>query len=543
MKFKLICIFLLFLITFFVFQYTLELREPWRVDGLSNEDHQWLTASTVKYSKNWYIEDPISLKFAMLDNPKSIEFNTLSSRKPYTSYPPGTIIPIYIISEIKGSEPTPLLVMDYNLLNHFLIAFLLSLIVFFTFLRLKLDLISAFIFSTIPILLELLLPGPLYWHQNVFFADQAVILPFVSFIFLEIIISSYTKSKEILTALSIFQSIIMFYGILTDWFFIFIAFVVYLKRIFNREMIDEINIYSFLKESLKYWLPAILSLSLFIMQLLYLGTINQTIDKGLLRTGGSRITDFVSKLQSHLFNDYGAMLTGILLISLIICSIIALFMILRYLRNKKIYEDINNTLYIIGILAIPCFLQILTFKDHTFFHEFSVLKFSVLYATIPFVFTPLLLYLVFKHSKFINNNLKGRKINGLLILSLLCLTMVSGLVVYENPDKTNLFPDVNDNIKLLGNSINKNVGYNDIVFSPDFEVRMNPPQIISYSMKRVYKVNSTDEIKEKIKNIEGDYRVVILFLNKPRNWEILDNATLIKDNNYYYYIISPKSLK
>jgi len=279
------------------------------------------------------------------------------------------------------------------------------------------------------------------------------------------------------------------------------------------------------------------------MQLLYLGTINQTIDKGLLRTGGSRITDFVSKLQSHLFNDYGAMLTSILLISLIICSIIALFMILRYLRNKKIYEDINNTLYIIGILAIPCFLQILTFKDHTFFHEFSVLKFSVLYATIPFVFTPLLLYLVFKHSKFINNNLKGRKINGLLILSLLCLTMVSGLVVYENPDKTNLFPDVNDNIKLLGNSINKNVGYNDIVFSPDFEVRMNPPQIISYSMKRVYKVNSTDEIKEKIKNIEGDYRVVILFLNKPRNWEILDNATLIKDNNYYYYIISPKSLK
>lgn len=551
MKSKIICIFLLFIITSLLFQYTVGIREPW-MGKINEENNQWLTGSTLKFSTNWYVENPLNLKFTMLENPKSIEFSTLSSRVLYTSYPPGTVIPIYILSKIVGHKPTLTLIMKYNLFNQFLIAFLLSLIVFFTFLQLKLDIRSAFIFSIIPILLELTLPGPLYWHQNVFFSDQAIILPFVSFIFLEIIRTNYAKNKRALTTLSIIQAIIMFYGILTDWLFVFIALTVYIKRIFSKEMFREINIREFLTKSIIYWFPGIISITLFIIQIYSLNYINSTIEKGLFRTGispegSSEITNFIGQMQIKFFNDYGSLITYIFFISLIICLIISILITIKYLKDRKIEDNIKKILkilYTTGLLAIPCFLQILIFKNHSFVHPFSVLKFSVPIAIIPFVFTPLILYLILKDLKFNKINLKLPNINYLFILSLLSLVLVSGILIYEHYPNTNYFPKINNSDAILGHSIHKNTKYNDIVFSPDLEVPMNPPQVLSYSMKRVYKINSPEEIKEMLNNMstKGKYTVVILFKDKPMNWPILNSATSIKKGQYYYYYIDPKYL-
>ena len=187
-----IAIILLLVITLVIFQYTVEIREPWFAELSSNNNHtidhhEWLTGSTIKFAKNWYNEGPLNLKFAMLEDPKSVEFLTLSSRSPYTSYPPGTILPIYISSELLGQEPSPGLVMGYDLLNHFLVSFFLCLMILFLLRnQLRFDIINSFYFI-IPILIELLLPGPLYWFQNAFFSDQAVILPFVVYVFLEVI--------------------------------------------------------------------------------------------------------------------------------------------------------------------------------------------------------------------------------------------------------------------------------------------------------------------------------------------------------------------
>jgi len=113
---------LLFIITTWFFLNTLETRKPWRT-VLSDTHHQWLSGSTLKFVNNWFEEGPVSLKFGMIENPNSIEFPTLLSRGPYPSYPPGTIIPVYVLAKIMGRELTPSLLMKYNLINHFLIAF------------------------------------------------------------------------------------------------------------------------------------------------------------------------------------------------------------------------------------------------------------------------------------------------------------------------------------------------------------------------------------------------------------------------------------
>lgn len=558
------CIFLLFSITFVVFQYTVEIREPW-FGELSDGHHQWLTGSTLEFTENWYNEGPLNLGFAMLQNPSSIEFQTLSSREPYLSYPPGTIIPIYIVSELLRHEPTPTMVMNYNLLNHFLIAFFLSLIIFF-FLRnqLRFDLLNSFFFSVIPIMLELLLPAPLYWHQNVFFSDQAVILPFVVYIFFEVLrdeIKDVAKNKSKLRVLDILQNIVIFYGFLTDWLFVFIGLTVYIKRVvdgdilLSREMFLSKKLFIFIKRSIKYWFAPLLAIFLFVVQILTLGETGQVVSKALFRTGmssngASYLGNGLNIFVGHITDGYGHVAIGLIAASLTFFILISLYLILGRFKEHRNLIKIKKTTYLIGMLLIPCILQVMVFRNHSVIHDFSVLKFSVPIATVPFVLLPIMIFLFFEMP--FNNVLKKikplkrfNKYNlGLLILFLLTFAAASVYTVNEFPHYNEMFPADNDTFKVIGASLEQNTGYNDIVFSPDFEIPENPPQQLSYSMKRVYQVNSTNDIKEKVKNVNGNYKIVIMFLNPPSTYwiQILNGTTPIKDNNIYYYKLSPNNL-
>jgi hypothetical protein len=282
---------LLFFITLGVFLYTVEIRKPWfGIIAADDEDfryghHQWLSGSTLKFVRIWYREGPWEARFGKIQNPRSVEFPTLLSRNPYPSYACGTIIPVYMISRLTGDEPTPSLLMSYNLLNHFAIAFFLSLTIFLLLLQLSCSGTNAFLLSGIPIVIQLLLPAPLYWHQNVFGSDQAVILPFVLFVFLEVARGSSRRGKGF-AIIWFLQALLLFYGVITDWFFIFIAFVVYVKRVLNGELGSALR--PFIKKSLLFWFPLILAMFLFILQLHYLGVLHLITEKFLFRAGLSQ---------------------------------------------------------------------------------------------------------------------------------------------------------------------------------------------------------------------------------------------------------------
>ena len=559
-KFKyIICILLLFSITFTVFQYTVQIREPWMGDQLNynwignktGNDHQILTAETLKFTENWYREGPVNLRFAMLENPKSIEFPTLSSRTPYTSYLPGAIVPIYLISKLKGHDPTPSMIMKYNLINHFLIAFFLSLLIFFFLRQLNVDYINSFLFATLPIFLELLLPGPLYWHQNVFFSDQAVILPFVLFIFLEVIRQRATD--KILMFINIFQYFLMFYGILTDWFFVFVIFVVYIKRIFEGE-ISRVSILNFLKNSLVYWAVPVTTVYLYILQLLLLGTFNQTVTNVLVRTGISadRIDYthiFLNRIIELMYQGYGEIIT----IALFISAVIFLRYFIAFYVLKLKTDELKRIIWLIALLLLPCLIQLIVFKNHTIWHEFSVLKLSIPLATIPFVLIPILLFFIFmnpnKNVPYLSLRFKEHilKFNYVLfIVFIIAAAFTSVSVLSEHNEYQKFFSTDSNNYHELGNSIQKNTHYNDIVFSPNLEITGYSAYgcsviELAYSMKEVYKISSLNNIKEKIKGINGNYRIVVLFIGSK--WENPPaNTTFIKDGDYYYYIVDPKSL-
>ena len=292
-------------------------------------------------------------------------------------------------------------------------------IFFFLRQQLRLDLINLFLFSIIPLLLELMLPGTLYWFQNVFFTDQAVILPFVLYVFLEVIKDGIrietTKNSRILSYLNIFQNIVLFYGFLTDWLFIFIALTIYIKRLidgeifFSRKMFWNKKIYHFLKGSLKYWFAPLLAVFLFVLQILNLGTVGQTVSKALFRTaisnGGLEYhNNGLIIFLSYISNAYGLVALALITTSLVFFLLMFIFLIFgRFKSHKNLYK-IKKTMYLFGMLQLPCIIQVIVFSNHSIYHDFSVLKFSIPLATIPFVLLPVMIFLLSNNS--LNTKLK-----------------------------------------------------------------------------------------------------------------------------------------
>lgn len=537
-----ICIFLLLGITVAVFEYSVEIRKPY-FGELSDGKHVWLTANTLKFAKNWYFEGPLSLKFGMFDYPRSIEFQNISSRGAYLSYLPGSILPIYSLSVISGQEPNIPLIMYYNLFNHFLIAFLLSLTIFIFLRQIKVDLLNSFLFATLPIFLELLLPAPLYWHQNVFFADQAVILPFVLYIFLEVIIDGL--EDRYIGVLDILQNLVLFYGFLTDWLFVFVALTVFLKRIFEGKIKFNRKFGTFLKESFKFWLAPLISIIIFLYQIFSFDRFGWVYNRVIFRTG---ITNNGVSVPSpyHLvevfIKGYGEIGLYAICFAFTVVLVVLLFVLLQKLLKRDTDWKIKRICILMSVLLIPCILQVITFNNHSLLHSFSILKFSVPLATIPFVLAPVSLYLILKSKvnipdvKF--NLSKNLKVDlGLLIIFLLVSSVAGVYLVDEHPHfKEYGFKVGNPYYKLLGNSIRENTNYEDIVFSPNIEILCYPPQQLSYSMKRVYKINSTEDISRFTKGLSG-YHIVIMFWGHPsQEWENeLVNATMVQDGNCYYY--------
>jgi len=528
---NILAVFLLFAITIGIFQYTVRIRKPW-FGTLSMKGGQRNSVKELLYSKNWYREGPLNLKFAMLKNPKSIEFPTLLSREPYISYPPGAVLPIYIISKLRRHEPTVSLLMKYNLLNHFFIAFFLSLTVFFFLLQLKFSCLNSFILSIIPISLELLLPAPLYWHQNVFFTDQAVILPFVLFIFFEVIRGDI-KNRKVSTITNFLQSSVFFYGILTDWLFVFIALTVYIKRIFNGEIRRDFK--PFIKMSLRYWFPALLALFLFGFQLYSLSAISRIIERFFFRTGlnvrgAGYIVDFYHRFWGrHITKGYGKVAIGLLWISLFLFVLSLIYVGFQHFHKRQVEERIRKTLSLISILLVPCFLYTYLFRNNCWIHAFSALKFSIPLATIPFILIPVLIFSVFKIdltnlslglSIFSKNQKKSFEFKSPIIT--LCIIILVGIYLKNEHGRfKDFFPYTDKSSEKIGEFISSNTQYKDVVFSSDFEIDIKGSTLLYYSMKRVYKAESIFDMYSKIRQIiDKDFEVKIFF---NRN-KIVSNA-------------------
>ncbi len=559
---KVLIIFLLFIITSSIFFYTVKIREQY-FGVISSDHHQALTSQTLIYTKNWYREGALQLKFGHIFNPKSVEFPTLLSRHVHESFPPGSTLPIYIISKIIKTEPNPSLIMKYNLINHFLIAFFLSLTIFFFLLQLNFSYINSFLFSIPPILLELLLPGPIYWHQNVYFHPQAVLLPVIIFIFLEVIKERVKDNKKIIFIL-IIQGLLLFYGPLTDWLFIIFVFIVYLKRVFNSEMGKTAR--TFTRRSILFFMPSCISLGLFVFQLYSLGVLPTIIDKfkfriGLNDGGAEYITDFYDQFwNGHISYNYGKVAVILLWFSLAVFIASFIYIIIQYFYKIKMDIRIKKTSSLVGIILIPCFIYVYILRNYCAIHDYSALTFSLSIATVPFILIPILIFLIlrryliklpFKIKESMINFRKytiKTKFFITTIMAIIIILLTSIYTINEHPRYKDFFPDPekNYNYEEVGNFISANTRYEDVVFSTDYVIPEWQPQQLSYSMKRVYLVSSIFDIYDKVSEIKGDFIINIFSIgdnsyeSTPGISRLVNNSISVSDNNFYLYKIQKK---
>jgi len=529
---------LLIMIILVVFQYTLEIRKPW-FGKISDGGHQWLSGTTLKYSRIWWDQGAVNLKFATFANPSSVEFPNLKSQIPELSYPPGEIIPIYTISKIINQEPNLNIVMGYNLFNHFLIIVFLSLIIFIFLRQIGFNIFYSFLFSIIPILTESLLPGPIYWHQNVFFADQAVILPFVLIIFLAVIRDNI-KNQAKFKILNFIEALVFFWGIMTDWLFIFVFLTIYILR-FKPYKIKN-NFYIIFKKTLIFWLPIIIAALLYIAQLIRFDLIKLIIYKlnyYSFAGSNSKIMFFSAHFWLSYIPNYFGRAGSIILMGIIFLFGLIIWQIIILKRRKEIIDiKVKKIMSLASIALIPCLLQIYFFPHHSYVHDFSTLKFSIPMALLPFILIPLAIVFI------LELDIDFKKINTKATVLIIILLIIAGTyTIKEHSRAIKIFPTPKKSFHIIGNFLDKNTEYEDVVFSPDIEIAANPPQELALSMKRVYKIDSLDEISKKVKGRTEEFVINIFFTKKDnmeKFQEIKDSAYETRQdeiNNLYLYKI------
>jgi len=208
-----------------IFALSVAAREE-RFGTLEGRGHEWLTGSAVKFTRNWHREGAWALRFAMLENPRSIEFSTLRDREPYVSYPVGCLLPIYAVSTITRREPSPAMVMSVNLAGQLVGALAVFALVLVALESLELGFALRATLGALAFMLYVFLPGPFYWLQNVYFSDQAI-LPFVVIAILLEVVNDQAPRPGWMRL----QSWVVGLGVFTDWFMVPVAAMLLVKKL------------------------------------------------------------------------------------------------------------------------------------------------------------------------------------------------------------------------------------------------------------------------------------------------------------------------
>ena len=522
-----IIIFLHILVSLILFGYTIKIRRPWFGTFSLQQRWQLNLGISLLFTKIWYREGIFKSRFAMIERPDSIEFPGLQSRKIYASYPSGSLIPVFLLSKIRGHEPTIGLIMKYNLANHFLMALCLCWLIFFLLRQIGCSLWQAFWFSLIPLVMVLLLPGPLYYFQNVYFAEQAFFLPYIMVVLLEIL-RDYRLKQWQRRIVNLLQAFLFFYGTLIGWLFIPLALIIYLKRIISKEIGN--SILRFIKKSFIFWLPVIIALCLFALQLYLLNAFP------LLQNAFQRRSDlgrrgeavYQAYFYQRVWLGYVGRLLGSAAVFLIRGSWVIFLLSLLYagfnwLARRSMHASIKKLILFTGILILPIMIHLYLLKSFVLTHEFTALRFLIPLATIPFILLPILMSLMLRSEleNLINRfrkpirlleNIKQRLKNKRLIpVGICCLLLLAFYYTLSyHPEYSDLFKKVGVEGKKLGEFVDLNTRYEDIVFSDHFNIKAVYDPTLIFSMKWIYRINSLDHIYKKVKDIKKEYIINIL---------------------------------
>ena len=496
-----------------IFAYTIPLRRPCM--GTTTAFESWVASHTLLFSKNWYREGPASLDFGLFWNPKSIEYPTLATRDVYASHAPGMVVPIYLLSKLRGHEPTRMLIAKYDLMNHLAAALMLAFMTLAVARQAGWPRFSATLFGAIPMVLFLLLPIPLYLYTVIFFADQACLLLFIAFLLCEVLRPDVAGTR-LARPLAVIQGMIAFAGILTYWFFAFVAFSVYVKRLFCGELGKGVR--GFLGYSILFWLPVALGIGLFALQVIILGGTEYLFQRFELRTGmtdGKFMQPTTQNLfwKLHMVRGFGLVGIWALAVSCAFVPLGTAYAAVRRLLKREASVSIARPLALAFMALAPCLLHLLVFSSQCAnpFHYFEALKFAVPIALIPLTLMPMFALGCLRPRR---DALAASILAQPHFIPLLAALLAIGYAGYEWPRVMPQFT-----LKAFqerggleaAEFIGKNARYEDVVFSWDSVVLEASSELYRpHSMKLVHQAMASQDFYDIVRDIKDEYVIAVV---------------------------------
>jgi len=511
----------------------------------------WLSAATVKFVNNWLKEGPIKLNFIMYEYPDSIEFNSLDERDPYISYPPGSIVPPYILAKLLHESEIQVGFIKNFLRIKFLFDTMLVCLIVFSILQVTLRLQRYYLNIAISVVLALLwmcIPINLYYLRNIYFADQAIITVVLAFVLLEIYDGSVKKKPIPIYALYFsLKFFVSLYGVLTDYYFWFVLFISWLVKIIPMiKQKDKVK--RIISASLVYVLPVFMGIGLFFAQ---------------IRTIPNYGNILLNKMNARTFGYYeGSKLLGIIIsfiyqysFGLLLIALLIAYAFIKNIRDKSFLKKYKALLSIMAIIYLPPVLQVLVFQQHSAIHEFSLLKFGLPLILAMIIFTVFALDLKKMSDASIviqiknGENLQSGKIPLLYSIIIAASILFCGVLNMNKGYFNSRFGGAPISYE-RENLIRLNYSYNDVYFSFTESIEANPPHSLSISKKLIYKVDSVSKIFQRFPNLNPDARI-LLIVNKDvssKSEQIIENEQFVRktspllfsSQNYEVYAIESK---
>ena len=444
-----------------------------------------LTAYSLNFVNNWLKDGIIHDKFVTYCDYASVEFENNHDRNMYLSYPPGAFLPLYLIAKGIGAGDVSVGFIKYFIQVEYYLSILLLGLLFYVCLKILQVRFRLFMIA-LPVIFSSLwafLPYNVYYLKNIYFTDQAVILLSIIFFLIEFALydTSLGAWKKILQGLS---CAVLFAGILTDYYFYCIAFAAISFRILTafQDHPRKSILYKLFSDTWPLIVTAIVATALFIIQLIWSPNgLKLLVLTFLIRADSGADFGGVNGLINHFNIGFSVFSIPVLMMTALFCFIFP------FIRNRY-GQDKQMLVRWLSIIILPAVLHTVILREHSIIHEFSMLKYNLVFVFIIFSFV-CWIYLSYR-----TREAGGvRKVLCLAVLFILGVLLFSfrnlnayGQFFYEK----RMFTDNHS----IAHFIKNHTNYFDVVYSPDYEIYWNQPQDLAISQKRVYKISSLEEI-------------------------------------------------
>lgn len=516
------------LAVFGVWEYAVQLRLAY-MDQIPVFDADVTTSTMVMWARGWLHEGAFHTWFTTPYSPLSIEAPTLESRVLYQSWPSLAVLPIYLVSILTGIEPSVSLVNWLNTVNNGIVALALAFAAYNLCAINKLNRVTSSLIA-IATSFPVLLPRGLAYTFGQLYCVTTAIFPFLAIcIFLEtVFLRASTKRQRTLSSV-LFFAVIMF-AFLVDWsaYTFFAAWFCFRliggrlhylpKWTFRQAMgVASLPFLSFIIYLVwRFGSPGSIARTSGIsssMEVLFSKFLNR------INAGDSQISNFW-KTFLDMHGSWFSPHVVYLLAAAAFLSGLILFISFKLNSDK---DERKNIFILFGmgfLVTVPFYLHMIIFSQHTYIHRWAIAKVLFAYAFLPFVILPISLViaarLIFKYYprlNFIAVNYRWSSVLSGVLLGLLVIksASISGST-YQPPY---LMGRVDRETYLRYDTIYHNTNYADVVFSPIWEA---PPigTVVGVTNKRIYHIDSFNDIDKRVAKICGKYNVVIVMPDEKR---------------------------